>query len=121
MENRMVERKDKRFKFTEKISANFILSTEVIIKDISAGGICMETKQRLITNRQYRIQLVSRNNEKQWLKCVVMWSLLKRTILEHNNAIPIYEVGLKFDELNKNQKSFVDEIISEFADGPINP
>jgi c-di-GMP-binding flagellar brake protein YcgR len=110
----MLERRYKRHKTSDKFLAKLILSRKARIKDISAGGICMETPERLETNRKYRIEMVSGKNERQWLKCEVIWTLLKNTITENDDSVPVYEVGLKFLELNNNEKSFINELVGEF-------
>jgi hypothetical protein len=74
----------------------------------------METTERLETNRKYRIEMVSGNNERQWLKCVVIWALLKSSTTANDETASVYEIGLKFLELNDNEKSFINELIREF-------
>lgn len=108
-----------RFKTGIKFRAKLILADEVRIKNISFGGILLETTKRLNINTTYRIQLVSPDNKSITPRgTVVRESLSGQT----NNGIessPLYTVAFKFVELDEREKHFLDKIMSEIADNTI--
>jgi c-di-GMP-binding flagellar brake protein YcgR len=109
-----------RFKTGSKFRAKLILADEVTIKNISFGGILLETTKRLNINTTYRIQIVSSdNNETLTPKGTVVRAALKGQINTGLNFLPLYTVAFKFIELEEREKRFLDKIISEIADNTI--
>lgn len=92
-----------------------ITTEEVKIKDISAGGICLETSQYLNAKKSFKVEITSADNEKITLTCAVAWSSLMLTVEKKEGALSIYEVGLKFVDLNDAEKQFLEKYIGELA------
>lgn len=102
-----------RFKPGVKCKAKLIHADEVEIKNISIGGILVETTRRLNVNTNYRIQIISSdNNEVITPTGTVARAFLRGTahIETESNTIPLYEVALKFIGLKDNEKDFIKKL-----------
>ncbi len=109
-----------RFKTGNRCKAKLALADEVEIKDISFGGILLETTKRLNINCSYRIQIVSSDNTGTITpKGVVVSALLKGHSNNGHKQLPLYQVALRFTELSEKEKSFLDKIISDVADSTV--
>ena len=75
----------------------------------------METSERLNTNNNYRIEMISGSKEKAALPGKVIRSFIKGALRQGNDTIPFYEVGLKFLELTDNEKQFLEKFLSELS------
>ncbi len=102
-----------RFKTGNRYNAKLILADDVRIKDISLGGILLETTKHLIMNTKYRIQISSINNETITPSGLVVWASLKNSIKRNHCAVPVYHVAFKFDKLNDTDKDYLERLISE--------
>lgn len=120
MTNKQSFRVFNRFKTGKRCKAKLVLADEVEIKDISLGGILLETTKRLNINNSYRIQIVSSdNNGTISPKGVVVRALLKGLSNNGHKHLPLYQVALKFIELSEKEKSFLNKIISDVADNTV--
>lgn len=109
-----------RFKTGGKFRVKLILADKVTIKNISLGGILLETTKRLNINTTYRIQIISSdNNETLTPKGTVVRASLNKQINKGINSLPLYTVAFKFIELDEREKRFLDKLISEIADNTI--
>ncbi len=109
-----------RFKTGNRCKAKLILADEVEIKDISFGGILLETTKRLNINKSYRIQIVSSDNNGTIIPMgVVVRALLKGHLNNGHKHLPLYQIALRFTELSKKEKSFLDKIISDVGDSTV--
>lgn len=86
-----------------------------MVKNVSESGLCLETFQRVSTNRTYRIQFQPGNNKKVMLTAQAIWSVLRGTRKEKEDVVPVYEVGLKFLEMTEIEKQFLEEFIQRLA------
>ncbi len=96
--------------------AKLIIGKQFTIRRLSISDIRLLTSERLITNSFYRIELVSSDNKKIKPTAGVVNSFLKEIKEENDNALPIYEVCLKFIQMDDNEKNFVKELIYELID-----
>jgi hypothetical protein len=101
------------FKTVNKFSAKLILGNQFTIKRLGMKEIHLFTSERLITNNFYRIELVSGDNEKIKPMAEVASSFLKGIQKDEHEAQPIYEVSLKFMQLDTCEKDFVKKLIFE--------
>jgi len=108
-----------RFKIGDKCRAKIFLADDVKLKDIGLGGILLETTRRLNINNCYKIQIVLRNNEVLMPRGIVVRSFLKGTVKKEEETLPVYEVALRFIELNEKEKRLLDKLLSEIADSTI--
>ncbi len=111
----MENREGDRFKAGSKYKGKLILADAVTIKDISISGLCLETSERLTINNQYRIEVVDKDKEKMTLSGIAVRSFLRGTLKEKDNTMPVYEVGIKFIELESNEKVFLQKYMNELA------
>ena len=111
----MEKRERERLKAGAEYKGRLILANTVTIKDISISGICVETSERLNTNNNYRIEMISGSKEKTALPGKVIRSFIKGALRQGNDTIPFYEVGLKFLELTDNEKQFLEKFLSELS------
>jgi hypothetical protein len=113
MKERPYTRKFERLNPGNKCKGKLILSDDVKIKDISLGGLCIETTRRLNINNSYKIQIVS-NDKKDIITPLglLVRAKLKGTVKKKDYTLPLYEVALKFIELNDKEKLFLDKLIS---------
>ncbi len=111
----MERREEDRFRAGSKYKGKLILADAVIIKDISPGGICFETSERLTINNVYRIEMAAGDKEKITLTGIVVRSFLKGTFKRKDDSVPVYEIGLKFIELKDSEKHFIEEFIKELT------
>jgi c-di-GMP-binding flagellar brake protein YcgR len=109
----MERRQFKRFAADPKYRAKLILADEVLLKDISLGGLSLRTSQRLSPNSTYRVELVSSDNERITPTVTVVRSFFKGTIDREGETLPLYEVGLKFVELNEREREFLERFIND--------
>ena len=108
-----------RFKTGSKFRAKLILADEVTIKNISFGGILLETTKRLNINTTYKIQLVSPDNASITPKGAVVRESLSGQINNGVKSLPLYTVAFKFAALDESEKRFLDKLLSEIADNTI--
>jgi hypothetical protein len=95
-----------------KCRAKFVHADEVKIKNISMGGMLAETSRRLNVNNTYKIQITYPDNKESITPtCVIVRSFLRSSI----HKTPLYEVALKFTELNDKEKHFLMRLIKEFS------
>ncbi len=92
-----------------------ITTEEVKIKDISVGGICLETSQYIDSKKNFKVEIASSDNEKITLTCEVAWSSIVITVEKKDGYISIYEVGLKFVELTDAEKQFLEKYIDKLT------
>jgi hypothetical protein len=104
-----------RFKTGYNYKAKLILLSDFTVKDISMSGIGVITSILLKTKDTYRIELASPEKEKKQFSCEVVNCFYRGTQKEKDNLVPLYEVALKFIELNDSEKYFLEQIIRELA------
>lgn len=91
------------------------MAEDFMVKNISESGLCLETFQRVSTNRTYRIQFQPNDNKKVMLTAQAVWSILRGTRKEKDDVIPVYEVGLEFLQMSEIEKQFLEEFIQRLA------
>lgn len=106
-------REHTRVKTGDRYEAKLLLADDVSIKDISSGGILLETSKRLNINSKYRVQIGDRNSKKIKPLAVVIRESLKGSIKRKYETAPLYEVAMKFTELTENERSFLNDLIVE--------
>jgi diguanylate cyclase (GGDEF)-like protein/PAS domain S-box-containing protein len=93
-----------RLRTENNFRVNIDTSGNVRIKNLSLGGICLKTTQRLNADSTHKIMIVS-GNEEAVLNGKVIWTSLMGT--SH------FEAGLKFLEINERLKSSIEKLMSE--------
>ncbi len=115
----MKEREYKRFETDQNLFAETYLTEKQKIKNkiknLSMGGVCLETFQRMTHNNIYIIEMESKGKEEIMVAGIVIWSTLRKTVKKDNNVIPLYDVGLKFLDLNDSEKLHLNNIISKYS------
>ena len=95
-----------------KINGRITFSKIVDIIDISLGGISLKTDRRLNIGNEYTLNI----NEKGLdisVKATVVWASLHQSVKSANgDLVPIYAVGMKFNE-SSNEK--ISELIKSIA------
>jgi hypothetical protein len=110
----MERREHNRFETNSKLHIDFAIDNEVKIKNISTGGICLETTKHIKNNETYSLRLLSGINDEIMLTGVVVRSFLRRSININSNFFPLYEVSLKFNELDKLDIISLERLISNY-------
>jgi hypothetical protein len=118
---RIERRKVKRYSTGSKCRGRIIFLEDIIIKNISDTGMCIETNQPINTNRIYKIQLLPKEDKEAMIKVEVAWAMLRGTRKEKNDLLPVYEVGLKFTEMNEDEKKYLEDLISRISINPESP
>ncbi len=113
MKKNLKPRAHTRVKTGNKYEAKLLLADDVVIKDISSGGILLETSKRLNITSKYRVQIGDRNDKKIKPLAVVIRESLTGSIKKKFDTAPLYEVALKFTELTENERSFLNNLIVE--------
>ncbi len=103
-------RTHERFKPNSNCKAKLIYADEVAIKNISLGGILVETTRRLNVNASYRIQIISDESDVITPTGLVTRAFLRGTANIESNAVPLYEVALKFAKLKDDEKDFIKKL-----------
>ncbi len=75
------------------------------IKNISIGGLCLKTPQKLPTNNIYDIEIAPSIKGGTTFKGNVVWSVLVGSDTRKREIKPQYEVGIEFIELDDSQKN----------------
>lgn len=101
-----------RYKPKGECRAKLIHADEVTIKNISLGGLLIETTRRLNLNQGYKIQMLShKGNSVITPRCVVTRAFLRRL----ENDLPVYEIALKFINLTNDEEAFLKNIFSNIS------
>lgn len=111
MENRL----HKRFEIKSYCDVECVVAHDIKIKNISLSGICLETSQHIDTRLPYDMKLVTKKREEIILKGKVAWSSLMQSVKDKNNIYPIYNIGLKFIEMNDKSNNFLEKLIERLA------
>ncbi len=107
-----------RYKTDDKCCvAKLVTEENVTLKDISMGGIKLQTSQNLAPNRIFRVEIVSGDNETIVPTCEVVWTSLLQSIEENDSSYSIYRVGLKFIKLTSEEKDFLEKHINILSSG----
>ncbi len=77
-----------------------VIADKVKIKDISIGGMCLETSKYINKKNSYSMNFVTKESGEKTLKGNVIWSKLRKSIKYNFDIIPIYHIGIKFIEDN---------------------
>jgi hypothetical protein len=90
-----------------------ILSGDVSVKMICEREMCFETSLLINTNSVCRLELINNDNEKMKLTGEALSSILKRGKADNGDHVPVYEVCIRFMELNDMQKQFLHRLKNE--------
>ena len=106
-------RRYKRFTIDSmKIKGRIMFSKIVDIIDISLGGIALKADRRLNIGNEYILKIDEKGLHIS-LKATVVWASLHQSIKSANgDLVPIYAVGMKFNE-SSNEK--ISELIKFIA------
>ncbi|GBE04519.1 MAG TPA: PilZ domain-containing protein [Nitrospirae bacterium] len=107
------KRLHKRFETTDRIRAEAAFSDQIKIKNLSMGGLCIETPQHLVHDNVYEIELFCGNKGNVQQQAKVVWSALRKTVKHEENFLPVYEVGLKFVGQSDNEKFSLHKLITK--------
>ena len=111
----MIKTQDISYRPGTKVRGKIIFSDDVSIKMIGERMIYFETSLLINTNSICQVELINKDNEKKKLTGEAISSLLKRARKENGDHIPIYEVCIKFTELNYIEKQFLDKLKIELT------
>lgn len=103
-------RKYKRHKIDRaEIDGKIAFADEVIICDLSLGGVSLKADRRMNIGEEYLLKLQNKEGIIR-IKGVVVWSLLSGSKNDDKgNVIPIYSAGLRFaDESRQEIKELID-------------
>jgi len=92
-----------------------VIADKVKIKDISIGGICLETPRRISAKGIYDMKIITRKNGEEKLKGKVVWATLRRSIKDKVDIIPIYDVGFTFAEQNDKKNTFLEKLTESLS------
>ncbi len=93
----------RRYEGNNKCTADINNSTGLTIKDISLGGLCYRTDEKLSAGSQYEIYLVSHANKKIHCTGKVIWSTLIETDASKKSPSAVYESGVQFVNMSSTQ------------------
>jgi hypothetical protein len=111
MKNRIYE----RFKTGSHCDIECAIAHKVKIKNISIGGICLETSRYIETRSTYDMKIITKRNEKAVLKGEVVWSSLRGSIKDKEDIYPVYDIGLKFIEQGDDKKIFLENLTQRLS------
>ncbi|TNF55551.1 PilZ domain-containing protein [bacterium] len=111
----MKNRAYKRFETGSHCDIECAISHKVKIKNISMGGICLETSRYIETKSTYDMKIVTKKSEEAILKGEVVWSSLKGSIKDKEDVHPVYDIGLKFIEQGDDKKIFLENLTQRLA------
>jgi Tfp pilus assembly protein PilZ len=107
------ERRYKRFTIgSMKIKGRLIFSKIVDIVDISLGGISLKADRRLNIGGEYILKIEEKGLHIS-VKATVIWASLHESVKSANgDLVPIYAVGMKFNESENEKISKLIEFIA---------
>jgi hypothetical protein len=117
MKNR---RKYKRFLIEGMdLQCKMFFTTEVKILNVSFGGVALSLSKRLNMGEEYTLKIEYESNTIS-LKGIVVWvTMTSLTRVIKDKTFPIYEVGIRFDEIltgkGADLLNFISENISDKA------
>ena len=96
------------------VRSDMIFATDVMILDISLGGISLKADKRLNMGVEYIIKIRARD-EMINLRGEVVWALLSdHRETPNGHGIPIYKAGLKFTHLSDEKLSEIVKFIENY-------
>jgi len=88
-----------------KIKGRMVLASTVDIIDISLSGISLKLDRRLNIGNDYALK-IERNGISISVKGTVVWAALHESRRSKNNVlVPIYSIGMKFNDISKEKIS----------------
>jgi hypothetical protein len=106
MEKRLYE----RFKTGSDCKLKCAIADKVRIKDVSMGGICLETSRYINTNNIYYMKIVTKKNEEIELAGHVVRSSFIKVRKSKEDISSVYEIGLNFIEQDNDKKKFLKKL-----------
>jgi PAS domain S-box-containing protein/diguanylate cyclase (GGDEF)-like protein len=106
------KRQHERFSNGHSLKGEFDIGGDVFIKNISLGGICLRTSNIQSPDAGCKMSLTGGLQKKIHLTGRVVWATAVKTRREV--ALPPFESGLQFIDLQNNIKKTLQEIISSF-------
>jgi Tfp pilus assembly protein PilZ len=103
-------RRYKRFKVdVMEINGKMLLARYVKIKDISIGGLSLQTERMIRIGSEYALRIEGKGRVLS-VSGVVIWSLLGQSITDsEGNIVPLYTAGMKFtDGSSEKEKEIID-------------
>jgi hypothetical protein len=111
----MKNRAYKRFETGSHCNIECAIAHNVKIKNISIGGICLETSRYIETRSTYEMKIITKRNEEAVLKGKVVWASLRESIKDKEDIYPLYYIGLKFIEQGDDKKIFLENLTQRLA------
>ncbi|MCK5504113.1 MAG: diguanylate cyclase, partial [Thermodesulfovibrionia bacterium] len=106
-------REYKRCSVSNNYEAELDDSGRVKIKNISNGGICLKTSQRLDTGSIYKVKMFPTDNEVLATSGIIVWSSLTVKETDEKSILHQYELGLRFIEMKDSLKSSLEKLITQ--------
>ncbi len=108
-------RRFKRITVTGELGGNVIYKADILVLNISLGGICFLTEKRLNPGSKCYIEL--RRDELCSFKLTgtVVRATLKKTQKVGEDFKPLYEIAVEFTSLTKEQQEELNKLISQFS------
>jgi len=110
----MDQRQDKRFSPAKAFWTEIDDSSKGCIKDISRGGLCIQSDASLITDSIHEVKLLSDETMRNSIACIVIWSSKVRSGAINNRKLQ-YLNGLKYIGLNKKIRSSLKKYMEEIS------
>jgi diguanylate cyclase (GGDEF)-like protein len=115
MSEKVTERRTyKRVKINSNCHAKLDNSSDITIKDISFGGICIETSQEISPDEMQTIDLVC-DNEKITLRSIPVPDSTQGTVEKSEGTADCYVVRLRFTGLSNSDIRSLESILNRFS------
>jgi len=108
-------RRFKRVTVTGELAGNVIYKADIVVQNISLGGICFLTEKRLNPGSKCYIELRKDDRCGFKLTGTVVRATLKKTQKVDDDFKPLYEIAVEFSPLNKSQQEELQRLISQFS------
>jgi hypothetical protein len=108
----MIKREGLRVKIRDSYRARLVVADDIEINDISITGICIKTSKYLMNRNNYRVHIISQDNEEIMPRGKVVRSCLNCSIKRNGDTMPVYEVALKFVQLSNRERYFVRDMLN---------
>ncbi len=108
------KRQHKRYEVdVTEIHGTMLLAKNVLIINISIGGVCLQTEKRLNIGSQYILKIEGKGKVLN-VKGSIVWSLISGSSADSDgNIIPIYKTGMKFIDVTDEK---INEIVNFIED-----
>jgi c-di-GMP-binding flagellar brake protein YcgR len=112
----MEQRRYNRFVVEELgIGGKMLFATDIVIHDISLGGICISLEKKLNMGNEYLLE-ADHDQRGIRLKATVVWEKIsgsRRNV--RGEVVPVYTVGMRFSDVVADQGKDLEDFITKVA------